>query len=118
MLVRVKQPHIEVTVRGDGADKVCEALQHAFQGAEVEEEDEYVPIEETDWYRSRAGVMTSGKSMRIYRENAKMTLTRLAVVTGIPKGNLSQMEHDKRAIGPLTAKKLAKALGCDYRSLL
>lgn len=71
-----------------------------------------------DGYRSRQASMTPGKRLKIYRQNAGLTQARLAELTGIPKGNLSQMEHEKRPLGKITAQKLAKILKCDYRSLL
>ena len=38
----------------------------------------------------------------------------LSELTGIPRRHISEMEHDKRAIGKETGRKLAKALDCDY----
>lgn len=82
------------------------------------EVDDDVAIVQTDWYRDRAPQMTPGKRLRIYRGNAGLTLTRLSELSGIPKGNLSQMEHDKLPLGRMIARKLARHLQCDYRSLL
>ena len=119
MLVRVKEPPTEVRLSGEGAPQVLAQLQRLYPGGvEVDEDEEFVDITQTDWFRARAEQMTSGKRLRIYRENAGLTLTRLGELSGIPKGNLSQMEHDKRPLGRMMARKLARHLHCDYRSLL
>jgi plasmid maintenance system antidote protein VapI len=39
-------------------------------------------------------------------------------MTGIHRRHLSEMENAKRPIGKENAKKLAKALNCDYRMML
>jgi len=39
-------------------------------------------------------------------------------MTGIPRRHISEMEHGKRPIGKETARRLAKALKCDYRVFL
>lgn len=46
------------------------------------------------------------------------SLTKLALLTGIPKSNLSAMENGKRPIGVKMAKVLANALGINYKVLL
>lgn len=51
-----------------------------------------------------------------YREG--MTQAQLAEATGIPRRHISEMEHGKRPIGKLSAKKLAEALKVDPRRLL
>jgi hypothetical protein len=42
----------------------------------------------------------------------------LSEMSGIPRRHISEMEHGKRPIGKETARKLAKALKCDYRVFL
>ena len=51
-----------------------------------------------------------------YREN--MTQKQLAELAGISVQNLSHMEHGRRAVGQEMAKRLAKALNADWRTLL
>ena len=120
MLVHVKEPPTDLRVTGPGAEAFVADLRSRYPDLVIadEEDDEYVNIEDTDWYRERKAKMTLGKRLRIYRDNAELTLAVLAELSGIPKGNLSAMENDKRPIGSMTAKHLAKALNCDYRSLL
>jgi DNA-binding XRE family transcriptional regulator len=119
MLVRVKEPLTEIRLSGEGSEQVLADLRSLYKDRlEVDEDEDYVDIRDTEWYHARKETLTPGKRLRIYRENSNFTLTLLAELTGISKGNLSQMEHDKRPLGKLVAQKLAKSLGCDYRSLL
>lgn len=53
-----------------------------------------------------------------YRYREGLTQKQLAELTGINRRHISEMEHGKRPIGKENAKKLAKVLHCDYRSLL
>ena len=53
-----------------------------------------------------------------YRYREDLTQQQLAELTGINRRHISEMEHGKRPIGKENAKKLAKALHCDYRQLL
>jgi DNA-binding XRE family transcriptional regulator len=56
--------------------------------------------------------------LRGSRNKEELTQVQLSEMTGIPRRHLSEMEHGKRAIGKETARKLAKALQCDYRVFL
>lgn len=57
-------------------------------------------------------------SLVAYMTGQEWTQKGLSKETGIPQGHLSQMINGKRPIGPTIAKKLAKALGVDYRNFL
>jgi DNA-binding XRE family transcriptional regulator len=52
------------------------------------------------------------------RKKNSMTQTALSAVAGIPQRHISEMENGKRPIGRENAKKLASALGVDYRLFL
>jgi DNA-binding XRE family transcriptional regulator len=56
--------------------------------------------------------------LRGSRGKEGLTQVQLAELTGIPRRHISEMENGKRSIGKETAKKLAKALICDYRVFL
>jgi DNA-binding XRE family transcriptional regulator len=60
----------------------------------------------------------SGVYLRGIRLREDLTQEGLAKLTGIPRNNISAMEHGKRPIGKEMAKKLAAALHCDYRRFL
>lgn len=63
-----------------------------------------------------------GKEKQIYlrgiRYREDFTQKQLAAMTGIPQRHISEMENGKRPIGKENAKRLAKALNCDYRMML
>lgn len=61
---------------------------------------------------------TSGYYLRLYRQRADLTQAKLSGQTGIRQHHLSEMEHNKRPLGKVNAKKLADILDCDYRKLL
>jgi DNA-binding XRE family transcriptional regulator len=61
---------------------------------------------------------TPGYFLRLYRRRAALTQTALAERAGLRQHHLSEMEHNKRAIGKSTARRLAEILDCDYRRLL
>ncbi|MBI1921149.1 MAG: helix-turn-helix transcriptional regulator [Geobacter sp.] len=53
--------------------------------------------------------------LRGSRVKEGLTQVQLSELAGIPRRHISEMEHGKRSIGRETARKLAKALKCDYR---
>lgn len=57
-------------------------------------------------------------ALRAYRRREGLTQKQLAELTGIPQHHISDMENGKRTIGKERARRLAKALHCDYRRLL
>jgi hypothetical protein len=57
-------------------------------------------------------------ALRGYRTREALTQVQLAEMTGIPQRHISEMETGKRVIGIVNAKRLAKALNCDYRRFL
>lgn len=56
--------------------------------------------------------------LRGSRVKEELTQAQLSEMTGIPRRHISEMEHGKRPIGKETARRLAKALKCDYRVFL
>ena len=115
MLVHVKTPLIDVQVSGLGTELVIDTLRRTYGQVDVSDDDEAVPIRDTDWYKSTKAALSQGDLLATYRENSGLTLDQLATKSGIPKSNLSEMENGKRPIGPRIARKLAVAFGCDYR---
>lgn len=61
---------------------------------------------------------TLGGTLKGYRAREELTQQMLAKKAGIKQSHLSEIERNKRPIGVKVAKKLAKALNCDYRRLL
>ncbi len=124
MLVRVKEhptePATDIRISGPAAKKIVSDLQQLYKDSLLIENDEedYVNVRDVPWIQKEIEAITPGKRLKIYRDNRGMSLGILAELSGIPKGNLSKMEHDTRPSGKHTAVRLAKALNCDFRSLL
>ena len=118
MLVVEKRHHIKVEINGEGVDEVINILKTNLPKIQVSDEDEYVNIADTEFWKESEKHMTPGKALWVYRDNAGLTLTKLAEMTGIAKSHLSAMEHGKRAIGVKTAKKLGETLKCNYKRFL
>lgn len=57
-------------------------------------------------------------ALRAYRNRENLTQKQLSELTGISQHHISEMEHGKRTIGKELAKRLAKALNCDYQRFL
>jgi plasmid maintenance system antidote protein VapI len=66
---------------------------------------------DTDWYKSMQPLLTPGKALRVYRENAGLTQEALgAKLGGVPRQHISGMETGRRPVGKEMAKRLATAL--------
>lgn len=61
---------------------------------------------------------TARGALRAYMTAQEWTQAALSKKTGIPQGNISQMLHGTRPIGPTTAKKFGAVFGVDYRRFL
>ena len=121
MQVVEKMHHIDVTITGVGADIIKTLIQKQYPNALVKDsdnDDDFVKFEETDLYREIKTNMTPGSLLSAYRSREGLSLTELAKHTGISYTNISAMENDRRVIGLHVAKKLAKALKCEYTDLL
>jgi DNA-binding XRE family transcriptional regulator len=108
----VKTPHIEINIKGDIPQKIITMLKEEY-GNNVhvtkDEDDEYVDVFETDWYKKINAEKTPGDNMKIYRKIHKITQENLGeMLGGIPKQHVSNMENGSRPISKVTAKRLAK----------
>ena len=118
MLVAVKTPRIRVHMSGVGVNIVVRELRNLYPSVKVSNDEEAVDITSTAWWEKMEGASHVGSVLWTYRDNAGLTLEQLSKRSEIAKSHLSEMENGKRAIGPRTAKKLAKVLGVDYRLFL
>lgn len=59
-----------------------------------------------------------GVKLRIYRELNKLSQRKLAQLSSVSQGRISDMEKGKRGIGVIQAKRLSKNLKIDYKKLL
>lgn len=117
MLAPTKKPHTETVLRFKGpknkSDEAIEALRE--MGFISIDESEAVPWQEAfpELQENAPGTYLAGA-----RHREDLTQRQLADKTGIPQRHISEMENGKRPIGKETAKKLASALGADYRVFL
>lgn len=119
MSVHAKAPRIDVRISGLGARKVAELIRRTFKDARIElGAGKSIGVFETEWYKGIAASLSPGKALRVYRDNAGMTLADVSEKTGIAVPHLSAMENGKRGIGKVSARKLGKALKCEYRRFL
>ena len=92
----------------------------AIQEAAVIASREVLSREETDQaFKKR--VPDSGHpsaALRAYRNRSDFTQAQLSKMTEIPQPHIAAMESGKRPIGLAIAKKLALALGIDYKKLI
>jgi DNA-binding XRE family transcriptional regulator len=107
----VKTPLIEIKIKGTIPNKILNVLKEEY-GKKVkiikENDDEYVNVFETEWYKKIKAQTTPGDNMRIYRENHGLTQEKLGeLLGGIPRQHISNMEKGTRSISINTAKKLS-----------
>ena len=113
MLAVVKTPNIKIHIQGRIPVRLMNALKMEYgKGVklvdEASDEDELVDVFRTDWYRRTKARLTPGKSLKIYRQNAKITQHELGKrLGGLPKQFVSNMENDIRPISKNMALKLA-----------
>ena len=83
----MKTPHTDIRIHGDIPPRILDALKSEYgAGLKIYEGDEEcVDVKETDWY---SGLNVSpGDVLRVYRENAGLTQTRLGEMLGTSPGN-------------------------------
>ena len=113
MQVVVKTPRINVKVVGKGINAFIRILKENIPDVQIIDDNTPQNIEERDYFQKIKARLTPAKVLKIRRENANLTQAVLAEKCGIASANIARMETGKRSIGAISAKKLAKALGCD-----
>jgi len=109
---------IDLIIRS-GEEEVLALLRKAFPEIRVIEEkswDEEECVREAAFYT--ASVYGSSSRLLMYRKRKGLTQAALAELVGIKREALSMLENGKRNLGVNLAKKLAPALGIDYKDLL
>jgi DNA-binding XRE family transcriptional regulator len=110
MQVHVKTLHTEIDMTGEISEEVLSVLKKVYgKKLTISDDDEYVNIRDTVWFKKMEGVMTPGKYMSIYRKLRKMTQSELGEkLGGISKQNISHMERGVHPISKKIAKQLAE----------
>ncbi len=119
----VKTPHIEINVKGEKIPpKLMKVLKEEY-GKELnlltDDEEDYINVFDSQWYKDIKGKMTPGKYLRIYRENKGLTQVQLGEALGsIPRQHVSNMENGHRAISIKMARKLSSILDAPIERFL
>ena len=106
----VKTPHIRIQMSGRIPTSLLNVLKNEY-GRKVklvqDPDDEKVDVFATSWYRKTEAEITPGFTLKLYRQNWKMTQTELGQkLGGVPKQYISNMENGTRPI----SKKMAISL--------
>lgn len=108
MLVVVSQPHTEgFRMEGNIPASVINYLKKSFGPENVDYEDEYVNVEDLDWFKEFKANETPGGNLKFYRTRDNLTQAQLAEKLGTTRQNVSGMERNSRPISKKTAKELA-----------
>ncbi|GHV83904.1 hypothetical protein AGMMS50212_12440 [Spirochaetia bacterium] len=109
MLAVVKKPPTDFVLRGTIPEKYLTLLKNDFGKALtlLEDDDEYVLVEDMDWYKEMKAKETPGDKLRFYRKLNKMTQQQLALKLGVTKQKISNLERNVKPISRKTAYQLA-----------
>jgi DNA-binding XRE family transcriptional regulator len=112
---RTEKP-VSFRVEGENIPKAVLAFLNALfpDHVRIDDDEDLVSVEDTDWYKKAKARMTPAKSLKIMRTNAGLTQKQLADKIGIAKQNYNSLERGSRPISMMMAKKLADALGTSY----
>ncbi len=114
MLAVVKTPRTRIEIKGHIPKRIMQALKEQY-GTKVQllpdkpdKDDEKIDVFETEWYKRIKAKTTPGDNLRIYRQNAGMTLQRVGeLLDGMPRQHVSNMEKGIRPISKKVALRLA-----------
>lgn len=99
--------------------KLIKKIIGVYEKLKNEDDEELMSFEDAQTHlQGLIGDITPADSVRIYREREEITQNELSLKSGIRQQHISEIERGLRPIGVATAKKLAKALNCNYKSLL
>ena len=128
MLAVVKEPHIELAINGaaNDVDALMEFIKKKYdvtivvipsehgaeQTEELDDDDEYMNVFETDFWRET----TPGDLLAGTRLKHELTQKRLAELSGISYATISAYERGKQPLSRRAAVRLAKAMDEDPES--
>jgi ribosome-binding protein aMBF1 (putative translation factor) len=72
------------------------------------QEEEYVPIAETEWYQNMVHEMTPSRYLKTSRETLGFSQAHLGELIEVPASRISDYETGQRTISKEIAKKLAR----------
>ena len=111
MLVVVKKPRTKkprLRIEGEIPAWIITGLKRDYgKAVDVQEDEEYVNVRETDWWKDIEKSHTPGKSLHTYRMRDRLTMKQLGEKVGCLPQHIYEMEKGKRGISKEIAKKLA-----------
>lgn len=99
--------------------KLIKKIIALYEKLKNEDDDELMSLEDIKAHmHNLLGDVTPADSIKAFRDRENITQKELSLKSGIKQQHISEIERGERNVGVATAKKLAVALKCDYRSLL
>lgn len=112
-----KQIHKELNQEADL--RLIKKIISLYEKLKNQNDDEVMSFDDVKLHmHNLLGNISVADSVKAFRERESITQKELALKSGIKQQHISEIERGLRSIGVATAKKLASALNCDYRSLL
>jgi len=111
MLVLVKTPHIEISIRGERVEELIAWLRKKYDVSVVAREDgeDLVSVEETGFWKkmekNRVGNLLAGARLK-----ARLTQEQLAKKLGIQQNMVSDYERGRRRLSSPMAKRFSDVL--------
>ena len=121
MLAVVKMPHTDLSIRGDyiPSDLLDELKsRYGASNVSVSDDDAWVDVKETDWYRKMQQEVTPAAMLRFCRKEEQWTQKVLADKLGIDKHIVSELERGVRPISLKMARSLGKVFRHSYKNFL
>jgi DNA-binding XRE family transcriptional regulator len=99
--------------------KLIKKVISLYEKLKQEDDDELMTYDDAmEHLNDLLGEVTAADKVKAFRGRENMTQKELAKKSDIAQQHISEIERGTRPVGVTTAKKLASALNCDYRSLL
>lgn len=99
--------------------KLIKRIITVYEKLKNKDDDELMSFEDAKAHlHSILGDIAPADTIKAFRKRENITQKELALKAGIKQQHISDIERGVRPLGLVTAKKLAVALNCDYRSLL
>ena len=114
MLAVAKKPRTDIPafeIRGEVPEELLEYIRKEMKYAvevENDDDDEYVNIRDTDWYKEAKASRKPGDAVKVYRDNFGYSQAKLGeMLGGLSRHRVSDIENNRRGISKEIAKKLS-----------
>ncbi|MCK5579646.1 MAG: helix-turn-helix transcriptional regulator [Candidatus Omnitrophica bacterium] len=123
MLAVVKTPRTNrkiLEIKGDISSRLIKYLHKEYgKNIIIKDDDDYIDIATTEWYKKRNQEMTPGLALKTYRQRDKLTQKQLGQKLGkISCKRISDFENNRRSISKEMAKKFASFFGTSVERFL